>query len=97
MAKDPAQKDVLETVLRELLEGIRQLAVCLWPVIPGASLGMLKQLGLDTACKEQKLHSGKSVSVPAAKLLSISMDSPFVMGEPTPLFPRIEKPLEKTS
>ncbi len=48
LAKDPAARPRLDTVLYNLLESLRWLAVLLRPVMPGSTLAMAERLGLTT-------------------------------------------------
>ena len=47
LAKDPARKGDLGTVLYELLEGIRFVAGLIWPVMPETSAKIIAALGLE--------------------------------------------------
>lgn len=47
LAKDPAQKEILGTVIYNLLEGIRHLAIMLLPIIPQSAQKMLAALHSD--------------------------------------------------
>lgn len=92
------ERAMLESVLAQLLEGIRNLAVALWPVIPQASEGILAQLGLDptnTANAEdwdmQKLATGRVLAVPKFEKLGYDSMRQFVLAPPKPLFPRLEQ------
>ena len=90
LAKLPENKDQLETVLAELLEGIRNLALVLWPVIPAASEGILNQLGLQMN-GEQTLASGRTIRVPLWSDVGFQTNNPLKLNAPQPLFPRLEK------
>ncbi len=49
LAKDPAASERLEQVLYTLVEGLRHVAVQIYPVIPRSALAILRQLGIATA------------------------------------------------
>jgi methionyl-tRNA synthetase len=76
LAKDPAQTKRLDEVLYNLAETCRVLAVLLRPFLPGTSLKIYAQLGLNESPDNfseatwGKLKSGHAI------------------GEPAPLFPR---------
>jgi methionyl-tRNA synthetase len=74
LAKDPAQSDLLDSVLYTLAESARLLAQCMSPIIPTASESILRQLNAAnyTGFKWGVLEDGHRV------------------GTPTPVFPRIE-------
>ena len=78
LAKDPAQARRLDTVLYHLAEALRILASLIAPVLPGAARAMAGQLNLE-----------------AVPLLSTLCEAGALpdghrLGQPTPLFPRIE-------
>ncbi len=97
-AGDASQNDILETVLFELLEGIRCLGVMIWPVIPQASDGILNQLGFENAFhKKVKLYSQKEMNVPQFQNAIFNTKTKFNLKAPQPLFPRLELNKEKTN
>jgi methionyl-tRNA synthetase len=49
LAKDPARAGELDQTLFSLAEGLRAVAILLWPVIPGSSERILAALGQDPA------------------------------------------------
>jgi methionyl-tRNA synthetase len=49
LAKDPARARELDQTLHSLAEGLRAVAILLWPVIPGSSERILAALGQDPA------------------------------------------------
>lgn len=49
LAKDPARAGELDATLHALAEGLRCVAILLWPVIPGSSERILAALGQDPA------------------------------------------------
>jgi methionyl-tRNA synthetase len=95
LAKDPVQKPVLETVLYELLEGIRNLAILLWPVIPSASMAILEQLGRPVEIRKASLPQAREeLEFPLWSSGGFSHQTRFVLSTPRPLFPRIERATE---
>ncbi len=77
LAKDEATRDRLETVLFNLLECIRLLAICLRPFLPETSDRIAKQLCLN----EQEL---------ALDNLRFGACAAYAVGSPEPLFARID-------
>lgn len=81
LAKDENQKQTLNAILYRSAEALRWLSVLLYPVMPGASEQLWKQLGLEgtpgqidpTQLKWGELEEGKSI------------------GEVQPIFPRLDK------
>jgi methionyl-tRNA synthetase len=81
LAKDPAQVQTLNAVLYRAAEALRWLCVLLYPIIPGSSREIFKQLGIaaDVASTDPKdLKWGELI--PGTNI-----------GEVKPLFPRIDK------
>jgi methionyl-tRNA synthetase len=78
MAKDAARRGDLDALLYELLEGVRQVALLVSPVMPRASERILATLGPATP---RTLAWGGLVAGAA-------------LGEVQPLFPRLEKRTE---
>jgi methionyl-tRNA synthetase len=74
LAKEPAQSDLLDSVLYTLAESVRLLAQSMSPIIPVASASILGQLNVanDIGFKWGVLKDGHRV------------------GNPSPVFPRIE-------
>jgi len=79
MAKDPALADELDCVLYRLAESLRIIAILISPVMPEASGKILAQLNVPTA---PSLKDAVWGGLPDGHLL----------GEPVPVFPRIEAP-----
>jgi methionyl-tRNA synthetase len=77
LAKDPAQAPRLDAVLYTLAEALRILAILAAPVLPAASAAILGQL-----------------NVPGAPLLAHAkwgaLPDQHQLGQPAPVFPRIE-------
>jgi len=80
LAKDPANRGRLETVIYNLLEGLRVTAILISPFMPGSSAKMMAQLGI-TDISDQDFHTlGKWGGLKAGNALT--------RGES--LFPRVE-------
>ena len=77
LAKDEAKRERLGTVLYDLLEAIRYVAVLLQPFMPDSSKAILSQLNCDIADYDSLAEFGKTVA--GTKL-----------GDPVPLFVRID-------
>ena len=86
LAKDPARSAELDTVLYQLAESLRILAILVSPVVPKAAHGILDQLNwkTDLAGDERRfrLDEVKWGGLPDG----------HCVNAPVPLFPRIEKP-----
>ena len=80
LAKNPELKTELHEVLFTLLEGIRWVAVGLAPILPFGMPEVFRQLGVDQPSEKGGLE--------AMKWGEIS----FKVGEPKPIYPRIELP-----
>ncbi len=85
LAKDPAQKDMLENVMFHLAESLRHIGILLTPILPDASNDLFKQLGVH-----EKLQTFDTLSFGLGKAFE-------VVKKPKPLFPRLdsEKEIEK--
>lgn len=79
LAKDPAQAAQLDEALYHLAEALRVLAILIAPVLPEAAHGMAAQLNADPAAR-----------LSAALDPAAAFPDGHRLGEPTPLFPRIE-------
>ncbi len=79
LAKDESKKAYLETVLYNLLEAIRLLAVMLTPILPESSDKILSMLGTD--CKADKFGEVKEFSVGEAVPLFARIDTEKVLTE----------------
>jgi methionyl-tRNA synthetase len=79
LAKDPAQADKLDEVLYSLSESLRIVSILLLPILPEESNAMRAQLNW---CGEPTLPNTAWGLLPDAHQL----------GDPVPLFPRIEVP-----
>ncbi len=99
LAKDETKKQVLETVLAQLLEGIFCIGGVLWPIIPDASQKILFQIGVGfehTLWKEIKLYTNKTMKAPYWKCLWDKGQNSFHLQLPQILFQRIERAPELT-
>lgn len=77
----------LQTVMYILLEGLRKIALHLWPVMPGAAEKMLEQLGAGFDLKKVDL---------AGEIVHWSGLAPDTqVAESSNLFPRVDLNLEK--
>ncbi len=90
LAKDPGQAARLDAVLYHLAESLRIIAILISPVLPRAAHGIFDQLqwkmeatGLESRFKLADAQWGGATGLPDGHIL----------GQPTPLFPRIETPL----
>lgn len=82
LAKDPAQKDRLNTVLYNLAEVMRIVAILISPFMPDTALKIWQQLGCEAEFKEQTLKAAQGWGrLPAGTKV----------GKPQPIFPRIEE------
>ena len=81
LAKDPAQADLLDAVLYTLAESLRIIAILIAPVMPKAASGIFAQLNWDKPFSLADTTWG-------------GLPDGHVVGQPFPLFPRIEEPKE---
>jgi methionyl-tRNA synthetase len=79
LAKDPTQSDRLDAVLYHLAESLRIVALLMIPVLPDTAPAMLAQL---------QWHQAPSLADACWGLLPDG----HVLGQPVPLFPRLEEP-----
>jgi methionyl-tRNA synthetase len=84
LAKDDSQAETLDSLLYQLNEGLRIIAVLISPVLPKAAHGILDQLNwkMELSGKEERfsLKEAEWGGLPDG----------HVVGKPVPLFPRIE-------
>lgn len=78
LAKDPDRAGELDQALFSLAEGLRAVAILLWPVMPGSCEKALAALGQDPA----------AVATAGARCGAGAPGATVVPG--TPLFPRVE-------
>lgn len=81
LAKDPAKKEELDRVLYGLAESIRWIAICAYPIIPGSAEKMWEQLNAPGRIQDTRFVDLRWGSLPEG----------IEVGEPTPIFPRIEE------
>jgi methionyl-tRNA synthetase len=81
LAKDENQKQTLNAVLYRAAETLRWLSVLLYPVMPGATEEIWKQLGLG----------GSPTALDPAQLQWGELSEGTTIGEVKPVFPRIDK------
>ena len=77
LAADPAQGDKLDAVLYTLAENLRIIAILLSPVVPRSAAEIFAQLGVTSAPSLSDTQWG-------------GLQDGHQLGNPTPLFPRIE-------
>ncbi|RQD66842.1 MAG: methionine--tRNA ligase [Desulfonatronovibrio sp. MSAO_Bac4] len=77
----------LQTVMYVLLEGIRKIALHLWPVMPGASEKMLEQLGVE--------FDLNSVDLTGECAQWKGLPSGTMVAKSSNLFPRVDLSTEK--
>ncbi|HET6851261.1 MAG TPA: methionine--tRNA ligase subunit beta, partial [Pyrinomonadaceae bacterium] len=81
LAKDENQKQTLNAVLYRAAESLRWLSVLLYPVMPGASQAIWKQLGLD----------GSPAQISPSELKWGELKEGAAIGDVQPVFPRLDK------
>jgi len=88
VAKDPKHTKVLDSTLYDLAESLRIIAILISPVLPKAARGIFAQLNWD------KDEHGNERPFRLADAVWGGLPDGHVLGQPIPLFPRIEKPAE---
>ena len=86
LAKDPANADELSAVLYRLAESLRILAILISPVLPKAAHGLFDQLNWKTDL------AGREERFSLADAQWGGLPDGHTLGQPTPLFPRLEPP-----
>jgi methionyl-tRNA synthetase len=81
LIKDPNQRETLNAVLFRAVESLRWLCVLLYPVMPEASRGIYRQIGLDGDVSKTNPENLKWNEIPAGTKI----------GAIEPLFPRLDK------
>jgi methionyl-tRNA synthetase len=84
MVTNPKLKTELETILYELAESMRIIAILISPVLPKAAHGIFDQLNWKMEL------SGKEERFSFADAEWGRLPDGHVVGKPVPLFPRIE-------
>jgi methionyl-tRNA synthetase len=84
MVTNPKLKTELETILYELAESLRIIAILISPVLPKAAHGIFNQLNWKMELR------GKEERFSLADAECGRLPDGHVVGKPTPLFPRIE-------
>ena len=80
MAKDPAKRDRLGTVLYNSAEILRLIAVMLGPVIPTGAASILRQLGVSEPLEKQQV----------SELTWGRLEHGSAIGEIAPVYPRLD-------
>jgi len=81
LAKDEGAAERLDRVLRDLVAGLRLVAICVYPVMPGTATEILRRLGQP--------HQAAGLALQAATWDRVSVAE---VEKAPPLFPRIEVP-----
>lgn len=81
LAKDPANREELASVLYAAAETLRVLAIAIAPIMPGAAAKLWSQLGVDQPLDEQRLPD-------AGVWGGLAVGTSTIKGES--LFPRLE-------
>ncbi len=93
LAKDEAQKARLGTVLYNLLEVIRRVAVMLCPIVPETAEQILRQLNSEAelAFIDELRASGKAVYIPFDEFIGKETVAGNSVNDSTVLFARIDE------
>lgn len=81
LAKDPAKKQRLNTVLYNLAETLRIVSILILPFMPNTSPKIWAQLGIDGDTSKAKLSDAQTWG---------GLQSGIAVAKPEPIFPRIE-------
>ncbi len=97
LAKDESKKDRLETVMYNLLETIRYIAILLESFMPQTSASILEQIGAKEKSLESLEQFGKeaSITVGEAKVLFSRLDEKVVAEQIASMQPTIKKEEKK--
>lgn len=93
LAKDESKKKTLETVIHNLLEGLRVVSCLIYPVMPETSLKMQKYLGIDKNAgndNELSFYTLEEIMPWNQITTGAELDRPPIM------FPRIDSDILKT-
>jgi methionyl-tRNA synthetase len=85
LAKDPAKRARLDTVMYNLVEVLRIVTILISPFMPTTAPKIWAQLGIETAFADVRLHDAQSWGMLAAGTK---------VAKPEPIFPRIEEKAE---
>jgi len=80
LAKDPSNRERLQTILYSLSEGIRQVVVMVYPIIPVSAQKMWEQLGMEGSLEQLRWEALSADPLKAGKPVKKGM----------PVFPRLE-------
>ncbi|MCE5284845.1 MAG: methionine--tRNA ligase [Pelosinus sp.] len=86
LAKDPAKKQRLNTVLYNLAETLRIVAILISPFMPNTAPKMWRQLGIEEAFGDITLQDAKCWG---------GLKEGTKVAKPEPIFPRIEEKAEE--
>jgi len=85
LAKDPANKDRVATILYNCVETLRFLSILVSPFMPSSALKIQEQIGISDILSEQTFADLEWGKTPAG----------ISLGKVEPIFPRIEKELKQ--
>ncbi|MDF2500343.1 MAG: metG [Anaerosporomusa subterranea] len=88
LAKNPEKKDRLDTVLYNLAETLRIVAVLISPFMPNTSPKIWAQLGITADFNQAKLSDAQTWG---------GLVAGTVVAKPEPIFPRIEDKVEEAA
>lgn len=87
LAKNPEKKQRLDTVLYNLAEALRIVAVLISPFMPNTAPKIWAQLGIAASIADAKLSDAQTWG---------GLVAGITVGKPEPIFPRIEEKAEDT-
>jgi methionyl-tRNA synthetase len=85
LAKDPAKRARLDTVMYNLVEVLRIVTILISPFMPTTAPKIWAQLGIETAFADVRLHDAQSWGM---------LPAGTKVAKPEPIFPRIEEKVE---
>jgi methionyl-tRNA synthetase len=86
LAKTDEGKPRLAMVLKNLVEALNKIAVLVYPYIPESASKMWEQLGIEGDIKKAQVADIREWNI---------LKDGHKLGEATPIFPRLEKPVEE--
>jgi methionyl-tRNA synthetase len=95
LAKDESRRDRLAVVMNSLMQTLYRVAVLVWPVMPGAAVKMLDQLGAGQDRPGQWLDRARDKKPLAAGTATRRGEALFPRIEKPEKAPRTEKPKKK--